>query len=317
MWRRGRWSAGGQAAGTDSDGRTGESPLGSRTGQRAAVPGVRHPEETGRPECAEGEETRDSRQGKSLRGRARGRMGPHGRSAVQRRLATPLRGLNTSVSGEIVRRDGAHLPGRGEDSIPLFLRLYGPRFTPFFRSFLCPSTQVFGMPYLIQRSQGRLSSQRLHAVAQFVHLTLQSASAQNAQSAALTAILTCFRFGFDAGAGGACDTGNPNKMTQAWSRRQHRCHTWWVGRVVEHTAWRVRVDERGTLRHRYAIRAVRLWVGAVGWRVGKEMRLIRSWRCWRRRESPPGEMRVGVRNHRRRIWLILGRRRLRLFRGHG
>lgn len=172
------------------------------------------------------------------------------------------------------------------------------------------------MPYLMQRSQGRLSSQRLHAVAQFVHCIPVSKHGTT-HNISLTAILTCLRFGFIVGAGGACDTGNPNKMTQAWSRRQHRCHTWWVGRVVDHATRRVRVDERGTLWYWHAtIRAVGLRVGAVGRRVRKEVRLIRSWGCWRRREGPPGEMRVGVRNHRRRIWLILGRRRLRLFRGH-
>lgn len=62
-------------------------------------------------------------------------------------------------------------PYDGESDEPLFLRLYGPRLTPFFLSFLVPSLQVSATPYLVQRSQGRCSSQRLHAVAQLVHLS--------------------------------------------------------------------------------------------------------------------------------------------------
>lgn len=51
----------------------------------------------------------------------------------------------------------------------LFLRLYGPRLMPFFRSLRVPSRHWSPRPYLIQRSHGRASSQRLHAAAQFVH----------------------------------------------------------------------------------------------------------------------------------------------------
>lgn len=77
-----------------------ESPLGSRTGQRAAV---RPPEGTGRLECAEAGGTRGSKRGRSLRGRARGRRELHGRSVVQRRLATLLHGLDRAVSREVAR----------------------------------------------------------------------------------------------------------------------------------------------------------------------------------------------------------------------
>lgn len=61
---------------------------------------------------------------------------------------------------------------RGYAPVPsddLFLRLYGPRLMPFLRSLRWPSIQVFDMPYLMQRSHGRLSSHRLQAAAQFVH----------------------------------------------------------------------------------------------------------------------------------------------------
>ena len=47
------------------------------------------------------------------------------------------------------------------------LRLYGPRLTPFLRTFLVESTQVSARPYLIQRVQGLPSSHFLHAFWQF------------------------------------------------------------------------------------------------------------------------------------------------------
>lgn len=56
--------------------------------------------------------------------------------------------------------------------------LYGPRFTPFLRSLRWLSRQVSAMPYLIQRSHGRPTSQRLQALWQ-----------------AEQAFLTCLRLG--------------------------------------------------------------------------------------------------------------------------
>jgi len=64
----------------------------------------------------------------------------------------------------------------------LFLRLYGPRFSPFFLSLRTPFLQVAVRLDLIHRWQGRPSSHFLQADAQFVQ-----------------AILTCLRFGFAAG----------------------------------------------------------------------------------------------------------------------
>lgn len=55
------------------------------------------------------------------------------------------------------------------------------------------------MPYLAQRPQGRLSSQRLHAVAQFVHWAWHCRQSRDAMPWAdwlRTACLTCFRFAF-------------------------------------------------------------------------------------------------------------------------
>lgn len=70
--------------------------------------------------------------------------------------------------GEQAAPSGENIPFVGCSPV-LFLRLYGPRFTPFLRSFRTPSTQLSAIPYFTQRSQGRASSQRLQAVAQFVH----------------------------------------------------------------------------------------------------------------------------------------------------
>ncbi len=50
---------------------------------------------------------------------------------------------------------------------------------PFFRSLRTPSMQVSARPYLTQRSHGRASSQRLHALAQFVHCEIMSTLSAN------------------------------------------------------------------------------------------------------------------------------------------
>jgi hypothetical protein len=49
----------------------------------------------------------------------------------------------------------AIVPPYGSTELALFFRLYGPRFIPFFLSFLCPSTQLSVSPYLMHRSHGR------------------------------------------------------------------------------------------------------------------------------------------------------------------
>lgn len=172
------------------------------------------------------------------------------------------------------------------------------------------------MPYLTHRSQGRCSSQRLQAPAQFVHCVIKSIGwlSKNITKVRLTAILTCLRFGRDKADGVVeLDGGGLNATWEMSSvtMMNKRKHTWsLVGRVGIHYArWKTNHvwGRRDAVWGSFRVAAVRRrWVRKEGRNVSPRW----TWRwVW---ASIIGLVRIW--HHSRRWWIrmVLGRGRGRL-----